>query len=477
MPVKIAAAYIRVSTEDQTEYSPDSQIKLIREYAARSGYLVPDEYVYEDAGISGRTAAKRPAFLRMIAAAKEKPSPFEAILVWKFSRFARNQEESIVYKSMLKKQCSVDVISVSEPIGDDMFGSLIERIIEWMDQFYSIRLSGEVKRGMAEKVSRGEPVVRPPFGYSMVESRYVPDEHAPVVRQMFSDYAAGVPMIAIARGLNSRGFRTIRGNGFDNRGVEYILRNPVYIGKVRWSKDGRTVSVREYYSKNEIVRDGLHEPIVSQELWDAVQQRLAEQRRTHTRNAQQVPASFSLRGLLRCDACGSTLVRSTPANVQCARYNRGQCSVSHSISIAKAEQLVIEGLRETVKAGSITLDPKAPKISASSGVDYARLIAAEERKLSRAQDAFLSDAITVEDLKRMRAQIESQIESLRAAQAQETASAHTQPSTTIARIVEVLAVMESPDATPAAKNDALRSVISRIVYNKPDGTLDIFYLP
>ena len=58
--------------------------------------------------------------------------PIDVILVWKFSRFARNQEESIVYKSMLKKD-NVDVISVSEPLIEGPFGSLIERIIEWMD--------------------------------------------------------------------------------------------------------------------------------------------------------------------------------------------------------------------------------------------------------------------------------------------------------------------------------------------------------
>ena len=75
----------------------------------------------------------------------------DCILVWKFSRFARNQEESIVYKSLLKKKHKVDVISISEPLVDGPFGSLVERIIEWMDEYYSIRLSGEVTRGMTEK--------------------------------------------------------------------------------------------------------------------------------------------------------------------------------------------------------------------------------------------------------------------------------------------------------------------------------------
>ena len=97
--LKIAAAYIRVSTDDQEEYSPDSQVRLIREYARKNGYLLPEEYVFQDDGISAATARKRPAFNRMIALAKEKVRPFDAILVLMFSRFARNREERAVQGS------------------------------------------------------------------------------------------------------------------------------------------------------------------------------------------------------------------------------------------------------------------------------------------------------------------------------------------------------------------------------------------
>ena len=145
--LKIGAAYVRVSDERQDEYSPDSQLKKIREYAAKEGYMIPDEYVFYDDGISGRSVKKRDDFKRMISVAKEKTHPFNKIYVWKFSRFARNQEEAIVYKSLLAKN-KVYVVSVSEPIQEGHFGALQERIIEWMDEFYSINLSGEVIRGM-----------------------------------------------------------------------------------------------------------------------------------------------------------------------------------------------------------------------------------------------------------------------------------------------------------------------------------------
>ena len=151
---RIAAAYIRVSTDDQTELSPDSQLAVIRDYASKNGYVIPEERIYMDEGISGRTAAKRPAFNRMIADAKEAAHPFDCVLVWKFSRFARNQEESVVYKAMLRKD-NIEVISVSEPLIEGPFGGLIERILEWMDEYYSIRLSGEVNRGRKARHDAG----------------------------------------------------------------------------------------------------------------------------------------------------------------------------------------------------------------------------------------------------------------------------------------------------------------------------------
>lgn len=140
--IKTAALYIRVSTDKQEELSPDSQKRLLLEYAKNHDMIVSQKHIYMENGISGRKADKRPKFQQMIAAAKSEEHPFDVILLWKFSRFARNQEESIVYKSMLRNKCHVDVVSISEPLIEGPFGGLIERIIEWMDEFYSIRLSG-----------------------------------------------------------------------------------------------------------------------------------------------------------------------------------------------------------------------------------------------------------------------------------------------------------------------------------------------
>lgn len=250
-----AAAYIRVSTENQTELSPSSQLKIIRKFADEKGYLIDEDFIFRDNGISGRFADKRPEFNRMISLAKQKPPLFSAVLVWKFSRFARNQEESIFYKSLLRKN-GIEVISVSEPIDDGPFGKLIERIIEWSDEYYSIRLSGEVRRGMTEKAERGGIVSIAPFGYKVTDGRLVVDaEKAQIVSKIFADFLNNKDINMICDNLNSAKIKTSKGNNWDCRAVEYILQNPVYIGKIRWNPICKTG--RDFYNDNLIIQTAL----------------------------------------------------------------------------------------------------------------------------------------------------------------------------------------------------------------------------
>ena len=104
LDTQFAAAYIRVLTDEQAELSAESQLEEIRKYAQREGLILLGNQTYIDAGISGKRADKRPQFMKMIAAAKEKGCPFSVILLWKYSKFARSQEESIFYKLVLRSK-------------------------------------------------------------------------------------------------------------------------------------------------------------------------------------------------------------------------------------------------------------------------------------------------------------------------------------------------------------------------------------
>lgn len=474
--MKIAAAYLRVSTEEQDEYSLDSQLKLIREYANKNDYIVPDELVFVDDGISGRTVRKRTAFQTMIARAKEKDRQFEAILLWKFSRFARNQEESIVYKTALRK-LGVSVVSISEPLPEGPFASLIERIIEWMDEFYSIRLSGEVKRGMLEKASRGEPVSVAPFGYFLEDGKLLPSADSAVVQGVFADYASGTPMRVIAGQLADRGIRTRRGNAPDNRFVEYMLNNPAYIGKIRWSKDGRAASMRDYDNENILIYDGKHEPIIDLELWNTVQKRLEETKKKYRRYARKnEQVSYMLKGLVRCSSCGSTLVMQSTAcqSLQCHSYARGVCKTSHSISVAKANNAVIAALETAVETQSFNIEAPA-RMTAARGTDYDKLIRSEQRKLERVKEAYENGIDTLAEYAEKKRKVLAAIARLESEAAGEQPAPVFDAAAYAKRVANVLVQVRDPSLSAHSKNDVLRSILSKIVYDKASQRLVLYF--
>ena len=474
--LKTAAAYIRVSTDNQTELSPDSQIKVVREYAKQHGYIIPKEFIFRDDGISGRHADKRPAFNNMIATAKQKPSPFAAVLLWKFSRFARNQEQSIFYKSMLRKN-GVEVLSVSEPVIDGPFGTLIERIIEWSDEYYSIRLSGEVRRGMTERVERGGAVSVPAFGYSISDKQYVVNpETAPIVRRIFSDYLGGVPCTRIARNLNLLGVRTTRGNAWENRTVEYVLQNPVYIGKIRWNPKRRTQ--RNYDDPDIMVVDGSHEPIIDTSVFEQVQELIARNRKKHRKHVHEVNREdYMLHGLVKCSNCGRTLALAVKGvSLQCVGYTHGKCSVSHSITLAKINAAVIDAIEESFRTGNFHLIIKRDTPGTEEAEpDIDKLIEKEQQKLRRIREAYEDGIYTLEELKESRAVINAHIDALKGQRKTEPPKLDELKKRFAEKHKDVVKVLRDPLISEAEKNSILRDVIDKIVFSRSDCTIKLSF--
>lgn len=474
--LKIAAAYIRVSTDDQTELSPASQIKVVRDFAKQKGYLIPKEYIFRDDGISGRTASKRPEFNHMIAVAKQTPSPFSAIMVWKFSRFARNQEEAIFYKGMLKKR-GIDVISTSEPIIDGPFGSLIERIIEWFDEYYSINLSTEVKRGMTEKVSRGGAVSIPAFGYDIIEKKYeINPINAPIVQRIFVEYLNGTGFRTIAKELNDLGIKTTRGNKWENRTIEYILRNPVYIGKIRWNPKRRTK--RNYDDKDIMIVDGVHQPIIDTDLFNKVQKKLDETKSkyrpyiTERKNGKE----FMLKGLVKCSNCGATMSMSCNG-LQCIKYAHGTCNVSHYIQLNKLNEVVINAIDDTLKSGNFKLEPKEQMKEEPQELNIEFMIEKENTKLKRVKEAYEEGVYNLAEFKQRKELIESKIISLQKEnKPPKPKESHIEAKKKLmARRKEIINTLKSTSTPEVEKNALLCTFISKIVFNRSLSSVELFF--
>lgn len=472
--MKTAAAYIRVSTEDQVEYSPASQLDKIRQYAKHNGYILPDEYIYMDEGISGRHTQKRTAFNRMIGTAKTKPKPFDAILLWKFSRFARNREDSIVYKSMLRKQCGIEVISISESIGDDKMSVIIEAMIEAMDEYYSINLAEEVRRGMNEKASRGQAVTIPSFGYQIQNGKYIPDpETVPVVRSVFSDFLAGIGMRRIAVNLNNAGHRTRRGNLFESRTVRYMLRNPVYIGKIRWSTSGKIDYSREASDTNTI--DGEHQPIIDIDTWNKVQKKLNAENSTKYMRTGSPKQPFMLQGLCRCSACGATLCQAKGhTSLQCYAYAHGTCNTSHYITIQRMNTLVFNSLERIISDDSVKIEINHRQ-KPQNNENVPALIERERKKLKRIKEAYENEVYTLEEYKESRAAIQNRIDEL---SKKIIVIAHNDTADRIQlinKITAILPTLRSPAVPEEYKNSLLKSFVERIVFYRPSCDIDIFF--
>lgn len=479
--LKIAAVYIRVSTDDQTELSPDSQLEALRAWAEKNSYVIPDQYVYADEGISGRSAKKRPRFMDMIALAKSAEHPFDAILVWKFSRFARSQEESIVYKAMLQK-AGVDVISISEPVIDGPFGSLIERIIEWMDEYYSIRLSGEVKRSMTVNAERGVRQTAPPFGYEKNPAEggpfMVPHEtEAPVIREVFSDYLAGVPVWQIITALNDRGIRTHRGTRIENRTVMYWLQNPVYVGLNRWTPSGRTR--RDFHNPDTVTAPGDHEPLISPEIFDAVQKRIAaasEAHRPKSRPSRELKDWMG--GVVRCADCGRTLVLQQRRYYVCNGYVHGACPTRQSITTDALHLAVMEKLRADAAGSSpvrytiVRADDTERELRAlrSSAEQY-------DRKLSRIRDAYTAGVDSLDDYRRYRESLDAQQAELlaRIAELEGRVDPAQAKAALRSAIRSALETLDSPDAALHEKNAAAKALFESVTWEKASNSLEITY--
>lgn len=471
--MKIAAAYIRVSTDSQTELSPDSQIKLIREYAKSHDMIVPDEYIFRDDGISGRTTAKRPQFNAMIGTAKKKPKPFDVILLWKFSRFARNREDSIVYKSMLKK-LGIDVVSISEPVGDDKMSVILEAMLEAMDEYYSINLSEEVKRGLLESVSRGNSVSPPPYGYDKKDRMLIinPDQ-VEIVKRIYYEFLNGKDRLAITRDINAEGYRTKRGKMFDKRTIDYILNNPIYKGYMRFTPGFKVSGSGWKRNKDKIITyKGEHEPIIPEDIWDKVNERYSKLTEKYKSRIPETARKHDvmLRGLLTCSDCGSTMVY-TQYGYQCGFYTRGRCTHSHYVREHIINETVVNALR-TLDVGKCEIaPPKTPTYTVPDNTD--KLIAAEKNKLRRITEAYQAGIDTLDEYKANKAKIAAELDRL------QSIKIAPQPKTIDyeAKRIEFINIFDSGEYTQQQLNTALREFIREIVYDKKREHITIYLTP
>lgn len=295
-----AIAYYRFSSHAQSDASIQQQRDAAQKYAAGHGLQIIKEY--KDEAISG-TTDQRPGFQLMLAEiGKIKPG---ALIIWKTDRLGRDRYDLAIAKKYIQDAGCV-IHYIAEPIaGDAPESALMEGVLESMAEYYSRQLRTNIKRGHLYNAQNclynghktlgyaAEPA--PEFGKD--RQRYVIDPvTAPFVQKIFEDYAAGKPMVEIAKELNSLGVTTVRGKPFTVNSLAHILNNRAYIGEYRYG--------------DIVTPDGMP-AIVSPEVFEAAQKRLVLNKRQGGQRAngltpEEAPR-FWLTGKLYCGKCGTPM--------------------------------------------------------------------------------------------------------------------------------------------------------------------------
>lgn len=397
--------YARVSTEEQAErdLSIPFQLERCRYHAQGKGWQVVEEFV--DAGESARTD-RRPGFQRMMAAARARG--FDAILVHKFDRFARNDYDFVVYEKELE-ELGITLESISEP-GDASTpaGYIGRRMMQVISTWYSKNLAVEVKKGMQKKVETGGWPKPAPFGYVNKRDRSsawveVDPENGPLVTQAFQEFASGTwTLTEWADHAYSLGYRSRKGHKIPRTTWCKMFHNRFYLGET-------------WFRKGEVPVRGSHQPLVDDDTFARVHQVLRE----HDKHKQRTQRHrYLLRGLLySLDADSPCWVETIPRKGMSYYRSRDRFNGSHAYYNVRDidPQLpgVIAGVTITEDARQDLRRELARWFQAEAGGE-AELKQAEARlaKLDRMQTNLqrlvIEEDISFHDFKEHRSQIEAE---------------------------------------------------------------------
>ena len=329
-----AVAYVRVSTDEQANsaLSLPSQQKTCENLAR--GKQLPIIRLFVDPGESARTA-DRPAFQEMVRFCRQHRHEVGYVIVQNLSRFARNHADQSRFLADLYR-AGIDLISAYEPQVDRTpAGKLAGNIIGAFNQYYSDDLSVRMRDRCRAAVLAGRWPWPAPPGYINVDARdganIIPDvQSAPFIRKCFELIATGFYTQAdVLRRITEDGLRNRRGRLFNAQEFQRILRNPIFAG---WLCPASMPDVRV---------KGKHQPIISQELFDKVQDVLDGKKPIPTPKRRTNPA-FPLRGLFRCASCGGPLTASFCRSKTGKRYPYFYCFRRGCLSVKSTRADALE---------------------------------------------------------------------------------------------------------------------------------------
>ena len=329
-----AALYARYSSDMQRGESVDAQIRLIKEFAEKNNIVIVKQYVDEAKSAKWDS---RESFQQMIK--DSKTSEWQVVIVHKLDRFARNRDDSTMYRIQLRRYRKY-LISAVEQLGDSPEDQLLEAMIEAMAEFYSKNLARETIKGLTENALKGKCTGSTgTIGYKIDEDKFyhLDPLTAPLVLEAFQRYDNGEKMVEIVNFLNDKGVRNMQGGKMTHSSVNTMLKNRRYIGELSF--------------RDIVVPDAIP-AIVPKDLFDRVQKRMDKNKRAPA--CGKADEEYLLTTKLFCGKCGALMFGESGTSAtgrtyyyyKCANVKRRKGCNKKTVQKEWLEDLVV---RETMK--------------------------------------------------------------------------------------------------------------------------------
>ena len=311
--------YTRVSTTMQIDgYSLDAQKARMKAYADFNDYQIVGEY--EDAGKSGKSIEGRASFCRMMEDIKSGKDGVAYVLVFKLSRFGRNTAD-VLSTLQVMQDFGVNLICVEDGIDSSKdAGKLMISVLSAVAEIERENIRVQTMEGRIQKAREGRwNGGFAPYGYRLVDGvLQINEDEAPAIRTIFEQYVnTDTGANGLSKYLETHGFQKLaRQNGtsplFSATLIRAILKNPVYCGKIAFGRrklekiHGTRNEYHQVPQENYLLVDGLHEGIVSEELWNTAQVKLlAQSKRYEPVNRSKTEQAHLLSALVKCPVCGA----------------------------------------------------------------------------------------------------------------------------------------------------------------------------
>ena len=338
------AIYVRYSSENQRDgYSIEYQLEECQKYINEQGWTFEKAYI--DEAVSGKTANKRNAFFELLSDVKN--GLYDIVVVYKYSRFARNLMEATLYRQQIEKH-GAKLVSAMERIDDTTpEGRMMRNIIMSMDEYYSDNLSTFVQSSMytiAKKAKYLGGIL--PYGFNVDENGHFIENksEADIVRRIFALRVEGTTPSDILRILREEGITSRNNKPFTQQLLNKILRSEKYIGTYKYSVKGyEPIKIKDAFA-----------PIVDKDTFYKVQMIIDEIKEKRSVQGRARKNVYPLTGKIYCAICGEPFTGNSKGNglyyYTCRGQDKLQICSNGSINKNILEDYVFDKIKELILA-------------------------------------------------------------------------------------------------------------------------------